>query len=163
MAGTFEYLQEDAPDGTVRIPCGQTSNGTSIVEPAPMPTPVFPLLVPPAPNPPAAGNNANAAPQQDPIALINSAMAAMQAMVQMNIQADARSAAIARQQMDLQAATLKSSAQQLGQLTSAMGNLGHDVGKAIASHPPPTIQATLSHSNVAPGQLMNPREMGSLT
>jgi len=62
-------------------------------------------------------------------------MAAVQAMtyamVQMNIQADVRSAAMARQQMDLQAATLKTSAQQLGQLTSAMGNLGHDVGKPL--------------------------------
>jgi len=74
----------------------------------------------------------------------------------MNIQADARSAAVARQQMDLQAGTLKSSAQQLGQLTSAMGNLGHDVGKAIASHPPPTTQATLSHLSVTPGQSMDP-------
>ena len=89
-----------------------------------------------------------------------------QAMVQMNIAADARSAAMARQQMDLQAATLKTNAQQIGQLTATMGslgNLGHDVGRAIANHPPPTIQATLSHSSIAPGQSMNPRDMGSLT
>jgi len=73
---------------------------------------------------------------------------------------------MARQQMDLQAATLRSNAQQIGQLTSAMGNLGNlgnDVGRAIASHPPPTVQATLSHSSVTPGQSMNPREMGLLT
>jgi len=86
MVGSFEYLREVASDGTnrVRIPCGQESNGAQIVEPALTPAPAFPPLVPPAqpgpPNPPAAGNTANAAPQQDPAALINDAMAAMQAM-----------------------------------------------------------------------------------
>jgi len=102
--------------------------------------------------------------------MINSAMGAMramtQAMVQMKVAADARSAAMARQQMDPQAAALRSNAQQMGQLTSAMGNLGNlggDVGRVIAGHPPPTVQATLSHSSVTPGQSMNPREMGLST
>jgi len=87
--------------------------------------------------------------------LISSAVAAMRAMAEMNAQADARSAAMAhsaamaRQQLDPQAAALKTNAQQLGQLSHAMGNLVHDVRKAIASQPPPAIQATLSHPNVA--------------
>jgi len=99
--------------------------------------------------------------------MINGMMAAVQAMAQamtqMNVQADARSPAMARQQIDLQAATLKTNPQQLGQLTSAMGNLGHDVGKAIASHPPPTIQATLSHPSAVLGQSVDLKVMGSLT
>jgi len=99
--------------------------------------------------------------------MINGVMAAVQAMTQamsqMNVQADARSAAMAPQQMDLQVATLKTNAHQLGRLASAMGNLGHDVGKAIASHPPPTIQATLRHPSAVLGQSVDLKEMGSLT
>jgi len=171
VAGSFDYVREEnRPDGTTRLPYGQ-DRGMQILEPVPIPFP--PLPPPPQPNPPtqpippAAGNAGAAAPQPDPHAAINNAMDAVramtQAMVEMNIAADARSAAMARQQMDLQAATLRSNAQQIGQLTATMGNLGnlgHDVGRAIASHPPPTIQATLSHSSVTPGQSMNPRDMG---
>jgi len=55
---------------------------------------------------------------------------------------------------------------QLQHLTNHLGNLGHEVGKAIASHPTRhnhTIQATLSQPNVAPGQSNDPRVLGSST
>jgi len=45
-------------------------------------------------------------------------------------------------------------------------DMGHEVGKAIASHPVRhnhTIQATLSQPNVAPGQSNDPRQLGSST
>jgi len=170
MRGSFEYLQKVADNGAVAIPYGRDSDGMQIVEPTAVPVPVFPPIVPPAqpgpPTPPAPGiapPGPGVAPQPNPIAMLNSVVATAQAMAQMKVQADARSAAMACEQMDLQAATLKANAQQLRQLTFAMGNLGHDVGKAIASHPPPTIQATLSHPNAVPGQSVDPHEMGSLT
>jgi len=98
----FEFVREDLPDGTVRLPYG-LDRGMQIIEPNPIPVPAFPSLPPPPPpNLPAAGNagnTGNAAPQHDPTAMINSAMDAMramtQAMVQMNVAADARSAAMA--------------------------------------------------------------------
>jgi len=65
--------------------------------------------------------------------------------------------------MQLQAATLKNNTHQLGQLSHTMGNLGHDVGRAIASQPPPRIQATLSHPNAVLGQSTNPQKLGLLT
>jgi len=55
---------------------------------------------------------------------------------------------------------------QLQHLTKHLGNLGNEVGRAIASHPTRhnhAIQATLSQPNVAPGQSNDPRELGSLT
>jgi len=55
---------------------------------------------------------------------------------------------------------------QLQHLTNHLGNLGHEVGRAIASHPTRhshMIQATLSQPNVAPGQSNDPPVLGSLT
>jgi len=55
---------------------------------------------------------------------------------------------------------------QLQHLTNHLGNLGHEVGRAIASHPTRhshTIQATLSQPNVAPGQSNDSRVLGLLT
>jgi len=55
---------------------------------------------------------------------------------------------------------------QLRHLTNHLGNLGHEVGRAIASHPTRhnhTIQATLSQPNIAPGQSNDSRTLGSLT
>jgi len=51
-------------------------------------------------------------------------------------------------------------------MTNHSGNLGHKVGKAIASHPTNhshAIQATLSHPDAVPGQSTDPRDLGSLT
>jgi len=61
---------------------------------------------------------------------------------------------------------MRSNNQQLEHLTNHLGNLGHEVGKAIASHPTRhshTIQAALSHPNAVPGQSTDPRDLGSLT
>ena len=61
---------------------------------------------------------------------------------------------------------MQSNVQQLEHLTNHLGNLGHEVGKAITSHPTRhshTIQATLSHPNAVPGQSNDPRDLGSLT
>jgi len=161
VRGLFECLQKDDDDGVAVMPCGRESDGTPIVEPPARPVPVFPPLAPPTqPGQPAVPGGA---PQADPNALINGMMATLRAMTELNMQADARSAAMARQQMDLQAATLRNDTHQLGQLSHTMGNLGHDVGRAIASQPPPAIQATLSHPNAAHGQSTDLQQMGSLT
>jgi len=77
-----------------------------------------------------------------------------------------RNASMTQQQARLQAATMRSNNQQLKHLTNHLGNLGHEVGKAIASHPTRhshTIQAALSHPNAVPGQSTDPRDLGSLT
>jgi len=56
-----------------------------------------------------------------------------------------------------------SNAQQLQHLTNHLGNLGTEVGRAIASHPTRhAIQATLSHPNAIPGQSNDPQQLGSL-
>jgi len=112
-------------------------NGVPIVD--------FPIAPPTQAGQPAAPGGA---PQVDPNVLINGMMAALQAMVELNLQADTHNATMAQQQMQLQVATMKNNTHQLGLLSHSMGNLGHDVGRAIASQPLPTIQATLSHPNV---------------
>jgi len=66
----------------------------------------------------------------------------------------------------LQAALMRANQLQLQHLTNHLGNLGHEVGKAITSHPTHhnhTTQATLSQPNVAPGQSNDPRVLGLLT
>jgi len=103
MRGSFEYLQKVAENGAVAIPYGHEFYGTQIVEPTAVPLPVFPPIVPPAypgqPNPPPGivPPGPGVVPQSDPMAMLNSVVAAVQAMAQINIQADARSAAMARQ------------------------------------------------------------------
>jgi len=77
MRGLFAYLRKVAGDGAVVIPYGRESDGTQIVKPAQVPVPAFPPIVPPAqlgpPTPPAPG----VAPQLDPIAMLNSVVAAV--------------------------------------------------------------------------------------
>jgi len=73
---------------------------------------------------------------------------------------------MSQQQARLEAATMQSNVQQLEDLTNHLGNLGHEVRLAIASHPTShnhRIQATLTHPNAAPGQSNDPRVLGSLT
>jgi len=85
-------------------------------------------------------------------------------MTQVNLQSDMQNTSMTRQQMQLQAATMRSNAQQLQHLTNPLGNLGTKVGKVIASHPTcHAIQATLSHPNVILGQSNDPQHLGSLT
>jgi len=90
----------------------------------------------------------------------------MQCMTQVHVQSDKRNASMSQQQAKLQAATLQSQAQQLEHLTRHLGNLGYEVGRAIASHPTQhshTLQAMLSHPNAVVGQSTHPRVLGSLT
>jgi len=99
-------------------------------------------------------------------ALLQGVLAAMQTMTQVHMQSDQHNACMSQQQARLQAATLQSNAQQLEHLTNHLGNLGYEVGRAIASHPTQhshAIQATLSHPNAVPGQSNDPRDLGSLT
>ena len=94
---------------------------------------------------------------QDPNAgLIQGMLAAMQAMTQVNMQSDQQNASMTLQQLQLQVATMQANAQQLQHLTNHLGNLGTEVGRAIASHPT-RIQATLSHPSAIPGQSNDPR------
>jgi len=90
----------------------------------------------------------------------------MQVMMQVHLQSDQRNASMTQQQAKLQVAALQPQAQQLKHLTNHLGNLGYEVGRAIASHPTQhshTIQAVLSHPNAVPGQSTDPRALGSLT
>jgi len=75
-------------------------------------------------------------------------------------------ASMTQQQSALQAASIRANQLQLQHLTNHLGNLGHEVGRAIASHPVRhnhTIQATLSQPNVTPGQSNDSQVLGSLT
>jgi len=90
----------------------------------------------------------------------------MQYMTQVHVQSDKRNASMSQQQAKLQAATFQSQAQLLENLTRNLGNLGHDVGRAIASHPTQhnhTLRATLSPPNAVVGQSNDPGVLGSLT
>jgi len=112
---------------------------------------------------PVAGTGTGADPNA---ALMQGALAAMQLMTQAHVQSNQRNASMTQQQAKLQATALQSQAQQLENLTNHLGNLGYEVGRAIASHPTQhshTIQAALSHPNAVAGQSTDPRVLGSLT
>lgn len=145
------------------IPCGVDDTGTPIADPVAMQPPAVLIippvsvnpLVPPAPGaappgPPAPG----AVPGTDPNAIpLQGVLAAIQMMKQVNAQSNQRNAHMTQQQVQQQAATLQSNAQQLAHLTSHMGNLGAEVRKAITSNPTQTTtQATLSHPTATAGQ-----------
>ena len=148
-----------APDGILAVP-------------AALPTlPPIPAAQPPAPPtvlggaPPVVAPVVGNAPDPN-AALLQGVLSAIQAMTQMNIQSDLRNTSMTQQQSSLQAASMRANQMQLQHLTNHLGNLGHEVGNAIASHPARhkhTIQATLSQPNVAPGQSNDPRVLGSLT
>jgi len=158
ITGLFEYVKclDDANRDV--IPYGLDDEGAQIVDLAIMQPPVIPLI-PPAPvnQPPVPGGALPVAPVpgnvQDPNAvLLQGVLAVIQMMMKVNMQSDSRNASMTQQQMRLQAAATRSNDQQLAHLTNHMGNLGTEVGKAIASHPTRhAIQATLSHPNAVPG------------
>jgi len=113
--------------------------GTPLVEPPPLPTIppmlVNPLVPPPAPvgappPGPAAPPALGAAAGPDPNLLLMQSMLAAQAKTW----SDQYSAQMALQQMNLQAATLRSNTQQLANLGSYMSNIGMEVGQGIASN-----------------------------
>jgi len=168
VTGLFDYVKKVDDANAVVISYGLDANGVRIVDPAVMPPPVILPVSATSPGPGSASSNVLApGTVQDPnVALIQGVLAAIQAMTQVHMQSDLRNASMPQQQARLQAATMRSNVQQLEHLTNHLGNLGHEVGKAIASHPTRhnhTIQATLSHPNAVPGQANDPRDLGSLT
>jgi len=69
-------------------------------------------------------------------ALLRGVLGAMQCVTQVHVQSDRRNASMSQQQAKLQAATLQSQAHQMVEnLTRNFGNLGYEVGRAIANHP----------------------------
>jgi len=158
----------------IEIPYGRDANGVQITDPVVIqppalpPIPVAPLPAqPPVPGgaPPAAVPVVGNVPDPN-AALLQGVLTATQAMTQMNIESDLHNASVTQQQSSLQAASMQANQMQLQHLTNHLGNLGHEVGRAIASHPARhnhMIQATLSQPNVAPGQSNDPRVLGSLT
>jgi len=164
VPGSFDYAKKVDDTNTVVIPCGTDDNGNQIVDPPVTQTPAI-LPVHTATPGSTPGTGTGSGPDQN-AALLQGALAARQLMTQVHLQSDQRNASMTQQQAKLQAATLQSQAQQLEHLTNHLGNLGYEVGRAIANHPTQhshTIQATLSHPNAVPGQSTDPRALGSLT
>jgi len=165
VPGSFDYVKKVDDANVVVIPYGIDDNGAQLVDPPVMRSPA----ILPAPtstvlsvlgSTPGTGTS----PDQN-AALLRGVLSAMQVMTQVHMQSDQRNASMTQQQARLQAATLQSNAQQLEHLTNHLGNLGYEVGRAIANHPTQhshTIQATLSHPNAVPGQSNDPRDLGSL-
>jgi len=170
ITGSFECVKCVDDANTIVTLYRFDTNGAQIVDPVVIQPPVLPPVPPVEVNqPPTPGGAPMVAPVpgyvQDPnTVLIQGVLAAIHAMTQVNLQSDMQNTSMTQQQMRLQAATMRSNAQQLQHLTNHLGNLGTEVGKAIASHPARhTIQATLSHPNAIPGQSNDPRHLGSLT
>jgi len=162
--GSFDYVKKVNDANAVVTPCGTDDNGNQIVDQPETQTPTV-LPVPAAALGSAPGTGTGSGPDQNAV-LLQGALAAMQMMTQVHLQSDQRNASMTQQQAKLQAATPQSQAQQLEHLTNHLGNLGYEVGRAIASHPTQhshMIQAALSHPNAAPGQSTNPQALGSLT
>jgi len=127
-----------------------------VLPPIPVVSPLVQLLVGGAP--PAVAPVVGNVPDPN-AALLQGVLMAMQAMTQMNIESDLGNASVTQQQSSLQAASMQANQLQLQHLTNHLGNLGHEAGKAIASHPTRhdhMMQATLSQPNVAPGQSNDP-------
>jgi len=167
ITGLFGHVKKIYGTNTVVIPYGRDINGAPITDPVVIQPPV-PPPIPAAPTggaPPVAGPIAGNGPDPN-AALIQGVLTAIQAMTQMNLEQNARNASMTQQQSALQAALMRANQLQLWHLTNHLGNLGHEVGRAIASHPTRhshTIQATLSQPNIAPGQSNDSRMLGSLT
>ena len=164
VPGSFDFVKKVTDAGVVVIPCGNDDNGNLIVDPPVTQTPTIlpvPAVVPGGTS--GAGTRAGTDPNA---ALMQGALQVMQLMTQVHVQSDQRNASMTQQQAKLQAAALQSQAQQLENLTNHLGNLGCEVGRAVASHPTQhshTIQAALSHPNAVAGQSTDPRVLGSLT
>jgi len=167
ITGSFGHVKKIYGTNTIVIPHGRDHSGAPITDPVVIQPPVL-LPIPVAPTggaPPAAGPVVGNGPDPN-AALIQSVLTAIQAMTQMNFESNTRNASMTQQQSALQAASMRANQLQLQHLTNHLGNLGHEVGRAIASHPTcqnHTIQATLSQPNVAPGQSNDSRVLRSLT
>ena len=167
ITGLFGHVKKICGTNTIVIPYGRDINGAPITDPVVVQPPVPPPIpaVPTEGAPPAAGPVAGNG--LDPnAALIQGVLTAIQAMTQMNLEQNTRNASMTQQQSALQAASMRANQLQLRHLTNHLGNLGHEVGRATASHSTRhnhTIQATLSQPNIAPGQSNDSRTLGLLT
>jgi len=166
ITGSFGHVKKVDDTNTIASPYGRDHSGALITNPVVTQLPVLPPIpaAPPRGAPPVAGPVVGNGP--DPKAFIQGVLTAIQAMTQMNFESNSRNASMTQQQSALQAASIRANQLQFQHLTNHLGNLGHEVGRAIASHPTchnHTIQATLSQPNVAPGQSNNPQVLGSLT
>ena len=167
--GSFNCVKKVDDAGAVVIPCGEDDDGNQIVDPPVTQAPAVPVptAVPAPATMPGSTPGAGTESSPDPsAALPQGALSAMQHMTQVHEQSDRRNASMSQQQAKLQAAAFQSQAQLLKNLTRNLGNLGHDVGRAIASHPTQhshALRAALSHPNAAVGQSNDPEVLGSLT
>ena len=170
ITGSFTHVKKVNDAGAIVILCGRSADGMQLTDPVVTQPPALPTIpvAPPMVQPPAPGG---APPVAVPIVpdpnavLLQGVLTAIQAMTQMNVESNLRNASMTQQQSSLQAAAMRANQLQLQHLTNHLGNLGQEVGKAIASHPTHhnhAIQATLSPLNVTPGQSNDPRESGSL-
>jgi len=114
----------------VVIPHGLDTDGAQIVDLVVTQPPALPpILAVQVNQPPTQGGAPPIVPVagavQDPnAALIQGMLAAIHAMTQVNLQSDVRNTSVTQQQMQLQAATMQSNAQQLQHLSNHLGNLG---------------------------------------
>jgi len=120
--GSFDCVKKVDDVNAVVISCGTDDNGNQIVDPPVMQTPAVPSVPAAMPgNTPGAGTGSGL---DLSVALLQSALEAMQMMTQVHLQSDQRNASMTQQQAKLQAAALQSQAQQLEHLTNHMGNIG---------------------------------------
>jgi len=149
IIGSFDFVKKVNETNAVLIPYGVDDRGIQIVEP--------PAIVMPAPLPAPTSNVASTGAGTGGVSneeVLQAVLAAMRTMTQVQVQSDQRNACMSQQQARLQAANLQSNALQLKHLTNHLGNLGHEVGRAISTHPTRhshTLQATLSPSNAVAG------------
>jgi len=169
MPGSFDHVKKVDNAGMILIPCGIDDDGNQLDDPPEMQAPEMSVpptvLAPATASGSAPGAGTGSGPDSN-AALLQGAALAMQHMTQVHAQSDRRNASMSQQQAKLQAAAFQSQAQLLKSLTRNLGNLGHDVGRAVASHPAHhdhTLRATLSPPNVAVGQSNDPTALGSLT
>jgi len=148
IPGSFDHVKKVDNAGMILIPCGIDDDGNQLDDPpeiqAPPDIPV-PPLAPTTASGSAPGAGTGSGPDSN-AALLQGAVLAMQHVTQVHAQSDRRNASMSQQQAKLQAAMFQSQAQLLESLTRNLGNLGHDVGRAIASHPTQhnhTLRATV--------------------
>jgi len=163
VPGSFNYVKKVDDAGVVVIPYGNGDDGNQLVDPPVIQTPAIPAPTTTPGSTPGTGTGSGSDPSA---ALLQGVLGAMNCMTQLHVQSDRHNASMSQQQAKLQAATLQSQAQLLENLTRNLGNLGYEVGRAIASHPTQhshTLRATLSHPNAVVGQSNDPEVLGSLT
>jgi len=158
ITGLFGHVKNVDDANTIEIPYGRDHSGAPITDPVVMQPPVLPLIPAALPGgaPPAAGPVVGNGPDPN-VALIQGVLTAIQAMTQMNFESNSCNASVTQQQSALQAASTRANQLQLQHLTNHLGNLGHEVGRVIASHPKHhnhTIQVTLSHRMLHPDNRM---------